>query len=177
MLTNLLMFIVMFACVAMLYTDGLWSNAIRLVNVVTAALLAMTFFEPLADWLEQWQPSYEYFWDFISLWGLFIIFSIIFRQITDRISQVQVKFLKIADRIGSGILSVWIGWIMVCFHHGESARRTSGKTPLLKVFNLKREWWLDWRRIVNGWDSRKNVADYLCAIGERSRSSRTKIHF
>jgi hypothetical protein len=109
------MFLVLFACVAMLYNDGMWSNAIRLVNVITAALLAMNYFEPLANWLEQQQPAYTYFWDFLSLWGLFIVFSIIFRLITDRLSKVKVKFLKIADRIGSGILSLWIGWIMLCF--------------------------------------------------------------
>jgi len=110
-----LMFIILFACVAMLYNDGMWSNAIRLINVITAALLAMNFFEPLADWFEQSKPSWSYFWDFISLWGLFIVFSLIFRVLTDRLSPVKVKFLKVADRVGSGFLSLWIGWLMVCF--------------------------------------------------------------
>jgi hypothetical protein len=110
-----LMFLILFASVAMLYSDGLWSNAVRLINVITAGLLAMNFFEPLADWLEQSvSPSYTFFWDFISLWGLFIIFSVIFRQLTDRLSTVKVKFLKVTDQIGSGILSLWIGWLMVC---------------------------------------------------------------
>ncbi len=112
---TLIMCLVLFACVAMLYNDGMWSNAIRLINVITAGLLAMNFFEPLANWLEQMQPSYTYFWDFTVLWGLFIIFSIIFRLLTDRVSQVKVKFLKMADQIGSGVLSLWIGWVMVCF--------------------------------------------------------------
>ena len=35
--------------------DGLWSNAIRLVNVVFAGLLAMNFYEPLANWLTKLQ--------------------------------------------------------------------------------------------------------------------------
>jgi hypothetical protein len=35
--------------------------------------------------------------------------------LTDRISKVQVRFLKIADRIGSWFFSFWIGWVMVCF--------------------------------------------------------------
>ena len=115
MVTTLLMFVIFFACVAMLYNDGMWSNAIRLINLITAALLAMNFFEPLADWLEKTKPDYTFFWDFLSLWGLFIVFSLIFRQLTDRISQVKVKFLKKADQIGSGVLALWIGWVMVCF--------------------------------------------------------------
>ena len=49
MVTTLLMIIILFASVAMLYNDGMWSNAIRLINVVTAALLAMNFYEPLAE--------------------------------------------------------------------------------------------------------------------------------
>ena len=102
-------------CVALHYTEGMWSNAIRLINVVTAALLATNFFEPVARWLDDWQPSYTYVWDFLALWGLFVVFMVILRELTDRISQVKVRFLKIADRIGSGFFSLWIGWVMVCF--------------------------------------------------------------
>ena len=115
MVVTVLMFVILFACAAMLYNDGMWSNSIRLINAITAGLLAMNFFEPAADWLESQAPAYSYFCDFIALWGLFIIFSMIFRLITDRLSQVKVKFLKIIDQIGSGVLALWIGWVMVCF--------------------------------------------------------------
>jgi hypothetical protein len=115
MVVTLLMFVILFACAAMLYNDGMWSNAIRLINAITAGLLAMNFFEPAADWLESQAPAYSYFCDFIALWGLFIIFSLIFRLITDRVSQVKVRFLKITDQIGSAVLALWIGWVMVCF--------------------------------------------------------------
>jgi hypothetical protein len=130
-MTTIVMFIIFFACVAMLYNDGFWSNAIRLVNVVTAALLAMNFFEPLANFLEGWQPGLSFFCDFISLWGLFIVFSIIFRALTDSVSKVKVRFLKMADQIGSGVLSLWIGWVMVCFtlttlHAAPLARNSLG---------------------------------------------------
>lgn len=112
---TLLMLVILFACVATLYTEGMWSNAIRLINVVTAALLAVNFWEPVAASLDGWQPTYTYVWDFLVLWGLFAIFMAVFRAATDLLSRVKVRFLKIADRIGSGLLSVWIGWVMVCF--------------------------------------------------------------
>jgi len=115
MITTVLMFIILFACAAMLYNDGMWSNAIRLINAITAGLLAMNFFEPVADWLEEQAPTYGYFCDFVALWGLFFVFSLIFRLMTDRLSTVKVKFLKMAEQIGSGILALWIGWVMVCF--------------------------------------------------------------
>lgn len=110
-----IMLLIMFAVVATSYGEGMWSNAIKLINVVTAALLATNYFEPLARWLDGWQPSYTYLWDFLSLWFLFSFFMLIFRLLTDTLSRVKVRFLKIADRIGSGILSVWIGWVMICF--------------------------------------------------------------
>ena len=112
---SLLLFLIFFACVAMSYNEGMWTNAIRLINVVTAALLAVNYFEPVAQWLDDWEPSYTYIWDFLALWALFAIFMSILRELTDRISRVKVRFLKLADRIGSGVLSVWIGWVMICF--------------------------------------------------------------
>ena len=111
----LLMFVILFACVAMCYAEGMWSNAIRLINVVTAGLLAVNFYEPLARWLDSMQPSYTYLWDYLCLWALFAVSMVIFRELTSFISQVKVRFLKLADRIGSAVLSLWIGWVMVCF--------------------------------------------------------------
>jgi hypothetical protein len=114
-LLTILLAAILFACIAMLYAEGTWSNAIRLVNVITAALLATNFFEPLARALDGWQPAYTYVWDFLSLWGIFALCMVIFRAVTDRVSLVKVRFLNVADRIGSGLFAVWIGWMMVCF--------------------------------------------------------------
>lgn len=114
-LLTILILLVFIACVATCYTEGMWSNAITLINVVTAALLAVNFFEPVARWLDDWDSSYTYIWDFLALWGLFSLFMLVFRLLTDRLSRVKVRFLKLADRIGSGLLSAWIGWVMVCF--------------------------------------------------------------
>ncbi len=109
-------FLVIFAtCMALLYQDGLWGNAVRLINLVTAGLLATNFFEPVARYLDGIQPTYTYLWDFLALWGLFAVFLVVFRAATDSISRVQVRFLKLADQIGSVLCSAWIGWIMVSF--------------------------------------------------------------
>jgi len=112
---TLLLLVILFACVAMLFAEGMWSNAIRLINVVTAALLAVNFFEPVARWLDGMEPSYTYIWDFLALWGLFAVFMSVLRAATDQVSKVKVKFLGLADRIGSVVLALWIGWVMVCF--------------------------------------------------------------
>lgn len=110
-----LMFVILVACVASLYTEGMWGNAIRLVNVVFAALLATNFWEPLARWAESKAPTFTYFWDFLCLWALFGLFMVLFRLPTQFLSRVKVRFLKIADRIGSAFFALWVGWVMVCF--------------------------------------------------------------
>ena len=132
---TLLMFVILIACIGFCYTDGMWSNAIRLVNVVTAALLATNFFEPVATWAEginDFSASYTYALDFLALWGLFGLFMIIFRLGTDLVSRVKVRFMKIADRIGSVFFAAWTGWVMVCFtmmslHTAPLSRNFMGK--------------------------------------------------
>ena len=54
---------------------------------------------------------------------------IVFRMLTDQLSHVKVRFLKLADRIGSGVLSLWIGWVMVMF-----TMTTLHTAPLAKNF-------------------------------------------
>lgn len=108
--------VVIFIAVAIsLYTEGLWGNALRLINVVTAALLATNFHEPLANWLEDMMPSYKYLCDFISLWLLFAVSMGVLRAMTDFVSKVKVRFLKIADQVGSGILACCVAAVMVSF--------------------------------------------------------------
>jgi hypothetical protein len=54
-------------------------------------------------------------WDFVALWGLFALFMLVFRAATDVLSPVKVRFLSLADQIGSAVLAIWIGWVVVCF--------------------------------------------------------------
>ena len=113
---TLVLIVIFMACVGFLYTEGMWGNALRLINVVTAALLATSFWEPLAGFLEgSISKPFSYFWDFIALWVLFIFFLLIFRLATKFASKVDVKFLGLANRIGGGVFAVWIGWVVVCF--------------------------------------------------------------
>ncbi len=178
MVVTVLMFVILFACAAMLYNDGMWSNSIRLINAITAGLLAMNFFEPAADWLEQQAPAYGYFCDFIALWGLFIIFSLIFRLITDRLSQVKVKFLKMADQIGSGVLALWVGWVMVCFTMVSLHTAPLAKNCLFDEFSTRTEdgFGLCPGSAMAGIHA-KDVAGGLRPLGERGRMEGGKNNF
>ena len=112
---TLVLILIFAACLGLLYNEGMWNNALRLINVVTAALLATNFYEPAATWLDRNLPSYTYFWDFLALWGLFAAGVTVFRALTDEVSKVKVRFLHVANRIGGIFFAVCIAWVLVCF--------------------------------------------------------------
>jgi hypothetical protein len=111
-----LLFLIFIACVAFVFGEGMWGAALRFVNVVTAALLATNFWEPLARLLEgSIGSSFTYWWDFLSLWLIFSVSLLILRILTRRVSQVRVRFLSLADRIGGGVFAICVGMAMVAF--------------------------------------------------------------
>jgi uncharacterized membrane protein required for colicin V production len=160
LLLPLLLLIVLALCVAFTLREGMWSNAIRLINLVTAGLIAMNFFEPVAKMLEeQVESSLTYFWDFVALWVIFCVSLLLLRLLTDyTISRVKVRFLNVADNWGSIVFGVLCGWFMVCFttaslHTAPLARDFlyEGFKPGERMFfGLAPDWqWLGFVRYVS----------------------------
>jgi uncharacterized membrane protein required for colicin V production len=115
-LLTLALLVIFAACMGFLYPEGMWGNAIRLINMLMAMLLAVNFWEPLAAFLENSiGKSFTYFWDFLALWLLFLVFFVIFRIATSYVSRVKVKFLGLADRIGSEFFAAVIGFLLIGF--------------------------------------------------------------
>ncbi|MFZ5830419.1 MAG: CvpA family protein [Planctomycetota bacterium] len=112
---TLLFAVIFVACLGFLYPEGIWSNALRLINLVMAGLIAFNYWEPAAAYAYSYEPSFTYFWDFLAIWAIFSLSFSVLRALTDAASRYKVRFLKLADRIGSGLLSMWIGWLMICF--------------------------------------------------------------
>ena len=130
MVINIILLLLLASCFASLFTNGLWSNTLMLVNVLTAGLLAMNYFEPLADWLEQQvSPSLTYAWDFVAIWLIFIAAMVALRGATDYMSPVKVRFLPPVDKFGGYVLALWTGWAVVCF-----ATATLHTAPLARNF-------------------------------------------
>ncbi|HID78612.1 MAG TPA: CvpA family protein [Planctomycetaceae bacterium] len=111
----LLLVAILLACAASVYREGMWGNALNLVNVILAGLIAFNFFEPLAKWLEDIMPSFTLFHDFVALWLIFCLSLLVLRMATTYVSRTKVRFLAVADRIGSGAFALLVGWVMVCF--------------------------------------------------------------
>ncbi len=115
MILTLLLLVILAVCVAMLHQEGLWGNTIRLINVVTAGLLATNCFEPLANTLQDYLPRHDLYLDFVALWGLFTLFLALMRLATELASRTVVQFLPLVDRIGGPLMAATVGWVMVCF--------------------------------------------------------------
>jgi uncharacterized membrane protein required for colicin V production len=115
MYLNLLLLVIFACCVAFSVQNGLWGNALMLINAVMAALLAVNYFEPLAGWFESFNSSYTYLTDFLAMWLVFVVAITILRVLTDKLSTVKVKFRQPFDQIGGVLFGCWLGWVMVCF--------------------------------------------------------------
>ncbi len=110
---------IILVCVAFLRGEGLWGNLITLFNVIFAALLAMNFFEPMADAIETkgggFIASLTYFLDFLSMWIVFVVAFVVLKVLTRVISRVKVRFRKPMEMAGGYAVSALTGWVMVCF--------------------------------------------------------------
>jgi hypothetical protein len=129
MFVAILLFVIFIACFVSLMNNGLWSNTLTLVNVITAGLLATNYFEPLAALFERQEPSFTYVWDFFAIWLLFGVAMIVLRAITDLVSQVKVRFFMPVDKAGGILMACWASWIVVCF-----ATMTLHTAPLARNF-------------------------------------------
>lgn len=115
MFINILLVLIFFGCFAALMNSGLWSNALMLVNVLTAALLATNYFEPLADYFEDQNASFTYLWDFLAIWLIFGLSMAALRAATDYMSPVRVRFLLPVEKAGGILMACWVAWVVVCF--------------------------------------------------------------
>jgi uncharacterized membrane protein required for colicin V production len=129
MVLSLILSIILFVSLAMLIREGLWTNALTLVNVLVAATVATNLWEPLADWLDGQVPGGTYLWDFISIWVLFCAAFVVMRVVTDLASRVRFRFRRPVDFAGGLICAVLVGWALVCF-----TSATLHMTPLKKDF-------------------------------------------
>lgn len=133
----LFLFVVFIMCVAMLWNEGMWSNAITLVNVTLAGLIATNFFEPLARKFDGWVPDYTYLWDFLAIWGLFALSIGLLRGATDLISRHRVRFKMPVEHTGRVIFAIWVGWIMVGFTAFSFHLAPLGPSPFKGAFAKK----------------------------------------
>ena len=107
---------VFFAALAMMVREGLWSNAITLINVIVSGLLAFGFYSPLAIMLdEQLNGQFTYILDFVCLWAIFIVSMLICRALTGAASRTRMRFKYPIDMVGGPIVGLVAAWVLAAF--------------------------------------------------------------
>ena len=115
MLISFFLLLIFVVCVAMMWNEGLWSNAVTLVNVTLAGLVATNYFEPLASFLEKQLTAFTYVVDFLAIWILFCLVFSILRGVTSFLSRYRVRFKMPVEQVGRVFFALWAAWIVVCF--------------------------------------------------------------
>ena len=133
-------------CVA---SEGSWGAALTCLSVILAGLLAMNFFEPLAEFLARSMPAWRDRWDIICLVGLFTAFVFGLRMATDYISptfiQIQGTFYEVS-RWFCGLLTgyVTMAFLLTAIHTAPLPRTFIGFAPeRLNLFGIvapDRQW-------------------------------------
>ncbi len=142
----LLLFAIFIAVVLCLLAESMWSNAIRFINVVFAALLATNFWEPTARLLESAMKGGSYWWDIVALWALFALFVTILQTVTGAVSRVNVRFLAIANKAGGIVFACLTAIVFVCFanftlHTAPLAEKAfQGGFPSQSSMSPDRQW-------------------------------------
>jgi hypothetical protein len=115
--------IVFFASTAMMVREGLWSNAITLVNIIISGLVAFGFFSPLALWLdESLDGEFTYLVDFVSIWVLFIVTMVVLKVVANALSKTRMRFKNPVDQpVGGSLMAliaaeVLVGFVLATFH-------------------------------------------------------------
>lgn len=111
----LIILIAFIGTIAATWWMGLWSNLITLVNFLLAAMVASSFYEPMASRFEDMLPEYTYVSDFVCVWAIFILSFIALRAATEMLSSVRLKFDEITELVGRSLLSLWLACSFVAF--------------------------------------------------------------
>jgi uncharacterized membrane protein required for colicin V production len=108
--------IILFAATAMMVREGLWSNSIALVNIITSGLIAFGCYAPVTVWIDEYtNGAYTYVLDFVVIWMLFVVSMVIFRGLTGALSRTRMRFKHPIDPIGGPAIGFLAAWVLATF--------------------------------------------------------------
>jgi hypothetical protein len=123
--------------------EGAWGAAAMFLCVTFAGLVAMNFFEPLANYLQAWLPADWAVWsvrlDFITLMGLFIGGVFLLRLMGERLAPSFIAIhgrLYDVCRFGFALMTGYltIAFLLAALHTAALPRDFLGFTPERKNF-------------------------------------------
>ena len=108
--------------------EGLWSNAITLVNIIISGLVAFGFYSPLTIFLDEMTDGqYTYLLDFVVIWFLFAVTMVICRTLTGAASKTRMRFKHPIDPVGGPAIGLLAAWVLAVVRHGHAAHLSHGE--------------------------------------------------
>jgi hypothetical protein len=108
--------IVMFAGLAMTVREGLWSNAITLINIIISGLVAFGFYMPLVIYMDEMTDGRHTYWlDFAVMWALFAAAMVVCRAAASAASKTRMRFKNPIDPVGGPLAGLIAAWVLASF--------------------------------------------------------------
>jgi uncharacterized membrane protein required for colicin V production len=109
--------IIVFAGLAMMVREGVWSNTLTLINIIISGLVAFGFYSPLVVYLDEsvTDGQHTYWLDFAIIWALFTVTMIILRSLTATASKIRLRFKYPIDDVGGPIIGFVAAWVLAAF--------------------------------------------------------------
>ena len=114
-----------------LTSEGLWGAGLMFFNILFAVLVAMNFYEPLAQLLATNVSAMKDWSDFICLSALFLVSLVLFKTFTENVAPRMVRFpmgLYQVGRLvlGFGAASLTVGFLMLVLDTAPVHRKIAG---------------------------------------------------
>jgi hypothetical protein len=108
--------IVLFAGLAMMVREGLWSNTIMLFNILISGLVAFGFYSPLVIYLDEMADGEHTYWlDFAVIWVLYAVAMVVSRTVTGAASRTRMRFKNPIDPVGGPLMGLIAAWVLAAF--------------------------------------------------------------
>jgi uncharacterized membrane protein required for colicin V production len=109
--------IILFAGLAMMVREGLWSNTITLVTIIVAGLIAFGFYSPIVVYLDEsvTDGQHTYWLDFAVIWALYCVAIVVLRVGTAAASKTRMRFKHPIDPIGGPLVGFIAAWVLAAF--------------------------------------------------------------
>src|SRR5262245_4026290 len=109
--------IILFAGLAMMVREGLWSNTITLISIIVAGLIAFGFYSPIVVYLDEQMTDgqHTYWLDFAVIWALYAVTFVVLRVFTAAASKTRMRFKHPIDPVGGPLVAFIAAWVLAAF--------------------------------------------------------------
>jgi hypothetical protein len=109
--------IVVFAGLAMMVREGVWSNSLTLINIIVSGLVAFGLYSWIVTYLDEEATSgqHTYWLDFAIIWALYAATMVILRSLEAAASKTRLRFKHPIDSVGGPAIGLFAAWVLAGF--------------------------------------------------------------